>query len=117
LELIGQKGKSIKVKVNIFPVTALRDAMIYQYDVKLSTAKFPATLSRAAFRQVELYIKKKYPNAWVVYDGAAIAFSSTMFEECSFSVIVDKNVEILIPPLAQTGTCEMHVSTNFYTRK
>ena len=103
--------------MNIFPITALRDAMIYQYDVKLSTAKFPATLSRAAFRQVELYIKKKYPNAWVVYDGAAIAYSSTMFEECSFSIIVDKNVEILIPPLAQTGTCEMHVSTNFYIRK
>ena len=77
--------------------------MIYQYDVKLSVAKFPAKLSRAAFRQVEVLMKKVHPTAWFVYDGQALAFSSAMIKECSFSVIVDKNMDMIIPPLPQSG--------------
>jgi hypothetical protein len=62
-------------------------------------------MTRLAFRQAEVLIKQKYPNAWFVYDGLAIAYSMSDIEDQTFTIIAEKSKDIEIPPLpADSGS-------------
>ena len=81
----------------------MRDAVIYLYDIKIATkGKLPAAIGRGAFRQFEVLMRSVYPGSHFVYDGQALAYSSTEVKEpCSFTILADQNMEIDIPLLEQ----------------
>ncbi len=98
----GVSGKSINVKVNIFPVTQLSATKVYQYDIAI-TPELPAEVCRRIFRQAELLIKQKDSKAWMVYDGLKNAYSTCLFPDSTFEIFCQKDVDMTIPPIASQG--------------
>lgn len=113
----GNSGKKTTVKVNIFPVTAMRDAVVYLYDIKIAAkGKLPAAIGRGCFRQFEVLMRSVYPASHFVYDGTSLAYSSTEVKEpCSFTILADKNMEIDIPPLEQGNYYDFGICGSLWT--
>jgi eukaryotic translation initiation factor 2C len=100
----GVKGRAITVKTNIFPITALREAKCYQYDITMDP-EVPAEISRRVFRQVEVILQGTHQDAWFVYDGLKNAFSMTSVGDSKFDIIVEKNPEEMqIPALKESSS-------------
>jgi eukaryotic translation initiation factor 2C len=105
---LGTLGKRIPVQVNIFPVTQLSQLSAFQYDVaivpeipsKEKAVKLPDELCRRVFRQVEVLLKEKYKNCWMVFDGSKNAYSTMKIADCEFDVYVKKQEEMELPPSA-----------------
>ncbi|KAL2917525.1 hypothetical protein HK105_202806 [Polyrhizophydium stewartii] len=99
----GSLGRSIRVRTNIFPVTALPDIRVYQYDV-IFEPDVPPPAARRAWKVLEVYLKRKVgPKCVLVFDGRKIAFSAFNMTEQSVSLDVPRDDDLVIPPLEAGG--------------
>jgi eukaryotic translation initiation factor 2C len=103
----GVVGKAIKVKVNIFPVSIIREMDVYHYDVKIASDSMKMDLPQAmavqAMRQCEAILKQRQKDFWIAYDGKSSAYSTVDFTTEPLEVTIKKDFDIVLPPVVTQG--------------
>merc|ERR1719223_779718 len=96
----GTLGRTVDVKVNIFQVRMAAEATVFQYDIKFDKEKLPNEKKMSAFCQAEQILKQTSPDGFIVFDGNAIAFSTTKFEDQTITLYARSPEDMVMPPAA-----------------
>ena len=101
----GSKGKLIKVKTNIFPVTALGEITVFQYEVLFHRLKENALLERSAWKAFEKYLRKEVDSdCLMVFDGRKTAYSAKKINSIENAEITfTRPDEIFLDPINPQG--------------
>jgi eukaryotic translation initiation factor 2C len=95
----GSKGRSITVKTNFFPVTALADVPVYHYDVCI-TPELPPANSRRVWAQVELLLPK---DTFLAFDGMKNAFGPRDIPDQTYAVHILKHEVSVLPQVERVA--------------